>query len=445
MSVCEDLIVGCPVAHRGSIFHLLADPRLQADCFEFIEDGILLVSDGAVVSMGKADGALAELPIGTEIVQHHDAVLVPGFFDLHVHSPQLTTVAVYGEQLLGWLNTIIPEEEVYRDPKIACERADLFIREALRNGTTTMAVYGSWAKASVDALFEKAASLDMRLVAGKVMADRNMPDGISLTSPQQDYEDCSALIETWHGKGRLAFAVTPRFAISCTMEDMKVASRLVDEHKDVYFQTHLSENPKEVEFTLELFPDCKSYLDVYDSFGLLGPRSIFGHCIHLGEEDFARVAETGSVLCPNPPSNFFLGSGLFKFEAAKRHGVSVALGTDFGAGNTLSMLSSMENAYKMAQLQGYSLSPWEAFYYATLGGAKALSVDDRVGNFLPGKEADFVVLDKKATTLIEWRMEHARTPAEVMFVLMMLGDDRVVRSTYVAGQRVHRRDGPQGE
>ena len=147
---------------------------------------------------------------------------------------------------------------------------------------------------------------------------------------------------------------------------MKVASRLMSEHHDVYFQTHLSENPKEVEFTLELFPECKSYLDVYDSFGLLGQRSIFGHCIHLQDEDFKRVAETGSVLCPNPPSNFFLGSGLFKFENAKSRNVRVALGTDFGAGNTLSMLSSMENAYKMAQLQGYSLSPWEAFYYATL-------------------------------------------------------------------------------
>lgn len=428
------------IAHRGSLFHLLDDPRFNQDCVEFIEDGVLLVSDGAIVSTGPANEILDKLPAGTNVVEHNDAVLVPGFFDLHVHSPQLTTVAIYGEQLLGWLNTIIPEEEAYKDPETASNRADVFIKEALRNGTTTMAVYGSWAKESVDALFKKADSLNMRLVAGKVMADRNMPEGISLTSPEKDYEDCSSLIERWHSKGRLSYAVTPRFAISCTREDMKVASRLMNEHRDVYFQTHLSENPKEVEFTLELFPECKSYLDVYDSFGLLGQRSIFGHCIHLGDEDFKRVAETGSVLCPNPPSNFFLGSGLFKFENAKNHNVRVALGTDFGAGNTLSMLSSMENAYKMAQLQGYSLSPWEAFYYATLGGAKALSVDDRIGNFLPGKEADFVVLDKKATPLIEWRLEHARTPSDVMFVLMMLGDDRVVRSTYVAGQAVHNRD-----
>ena len=431
------------VAHRGSLFHLLADPRFKEDCVEFIEDGLLTVSDGVIKSMGPADQLLSQLPAGTKVIQHNDAVLVPGFFDLHVHSPQLTTVAIYGEQLLGWLNTIIPEEEAYKDPEVASKRADIFLKEALRNGTTTMAVYGSWAKESVDALFSKADSLNMRFVAGKVMADRNMPAGISLTSPEQDYEDCSALIDAWHGQGRLSYAVTPRFAISCTREDMNVASRLMNEHDDIYFQTHLSENPKEIEFTLELFPECKSYLDVYDSFGLLGRRSIFGHCIHLEDEDFKRVEETGSVLCPNPPSNFFLGSGLFKFENAKNHHVHVALGTDFGAGNTLSMLSSMENAYKMAQLQGYSLSPWEAFYYATLGGAKALSVDDRVGNFLPGKEADFVVLDKKATPLIEWRMEHARTPADVMFVLMMLGDDRMVRSTYVAGKAVHHRDESQ--
>jgi guanine deaminase len=428
------------VAHRASIFHLLDDPRYNPDAYQFIEDGLLVVTNGKVVSVGDAAQSLASLPPGTEVVKHEGAVITPGFFDLHIHFPQLTTVAVYGEQLLGWLNAIIPEEEVYKVPEVAADRARLFLKECLRAGTTSMVAYGSWAKESVDALFAEAERLKMSLVAGKVMANRNMPDGISLTDSDSDYADSSELIERWHGRGRLSYAVTPRFAISSTPDDLEAASRLMREHPGVYMQTHLSENPKEIEFTLELFPGRKSYLDVYDYYGLVGDRSIFGHCIHLVDEDFARVKEAGAVLCPNPPSNFFLGSGLFKFAKAKEHGVKVALGTDFGAGNTFSMIQSMENAYKMAQLQGYSLSPFEGFYLSTLGGAKALSVDDRLGNFQPGKEADFVVLDTACTPFIAWRMEHAKTPLEKLFVLMMLGDDRAVKQTYVYGEVAHDRD-----
>jgi len=428
------------VAHRASIFHLLDDPRFSPDAYQFIEDGLLVVSDGKVLSVGEADQLLPTLPPGTEVIQHDQAVITPGFFDLHTHFPQLTTVAVYGEQLLGWLNAIIPEEEVYKIPEVAAERAQLFLKECLRAGTTSMVAYGSWAKQSVDALFTEAERLNMSLVAGKVMANRNMPDGISLTDPESDYTESSELIERWHGRGRLAYAVTPRFAISSTPEDLEAASRLMCEHPGVYMQTHLCENPNEISFTLELFPGRKSYLDVYDHYGLVGDRSIFGHCIHLVDEDFERVREAGAVLCPNPPSNLFLGSGLFKFAKAKEYGIRVALGTDFGAGNTFSMLQSMENAYKTAQLQGYSLSPFEGFYLSTLGGARALSVDDRLGNFEPGKEADFVVLDMACTPFISWRMEHAKTPLEKLFVLMMLGDDRAVKQTYVYGTAVHDRD-----
>ena len=428
------------VAHRASIFHLLDDPRFHSDAYQFIEDGLLVISNGKVVAVGEASEELPKLPAGVEVIRHENAVIAPGFFDLHIHFPQLTTVAVYGEQLLGWLNAIIPEEEIYRIPEIAAERARLFLKEGLRAGTTTMVAYGSWAKQSVDALFTEAERLNMSLVAGKVMANRNMPDGISLTDPESDYVDSADLIQRWHGKGRLSYAVTPRFAISSTPEDLEAASRLVRENPGVYMQTHLAENPNEISFTLELFPDRKSYLDVYDHYGLVGERSIFGHCIHLEDEDFERIRDTGAVLCPNPPSNMFLGNGLFKFAKAKEYGVRVALGTDFGAGNTFSMLQSMENAYKTAQLQGYSLSPFEGFYLSTLGGARALSMDDRLGNFEPGKEADFVVLDMACTPFIAWRMEHAKTPLEKLFVLMMLGDDRAVRSTYVYGEAVHHRD-----
>ena len=427
-------------AYRASIFHLLDDPRYKKQAHEFIDDGLLVVCDGKVVSVGPAAAALAALPPGTEVTQFDDGIITPGFFDLHNHFPQLSTVAVYGEQLLGWLNAIIPEEEVYKIPEVATTRAKIFLKEYLRAGTTTMVTYGSWAKESVDALFSEAEHLKMRLVAGKVMANRNMPAGITTTDPESDYEDSAELISRWHGRGRLAYAVTPRFAISSTPEDLHSAGRLMRENPTVYMQTHLSENPDEVKYTLELFPGRKSYLDVYDHFGLVSDRSIFGHCIHLVDEDFARVKESGAVLCPNPPSNMFLGSGLFKFQKAKDYSVRLALGTDFGAGNTFSMLNSMENSYKMAQLDGYSLSPFEAFYFSTLGGARALSMDDKLGNFVVGKEADFVVMDTCCTPFISWRMEHAKTPLEKLFVLMMLGDDRAIQRTYVFGELVHNRD-----
>ena len=428
-------------AYRASIFHLLDDPRTNNQAYQFIDDGLLVVRDGKVVSIGDAASALASLPQGTEITRFDQAIISPGFFDLHIHFPQLSTVAVYGEQLLGWLNTIIPEEEVYKIPEVAAERAQLFLKECLRAGTTTMVAYAAWSKESVDALFSEAERLNMRMVAGKMMADRNMPDGISTTTPDSDYTESAELIQRWHGRGRLAYAVTPRFAISSTPEDLEAAGRLMRENPGVYMQTHLCENKNEIAFTLELYPERKSYLDVYDHYGLVGDRSIFGHCIHLVDDDFARIKESGAVLCPNPPSNLFLGSGLFQFAKAKEYGIRLAMGTDFGAGNTFSMLNSMENAYKMAQLQGYSFSPLEGFYLSTLGGARALSMDDKVGNFEVGKEADFVVLDTTCTPFISWRMEHAKTPLDKLFVLMMLGDDRAIQHTFVHGEKVHSRDG----
>jgi len=427
-------------AYRASIFHLLDDPRYKSNAYEFIDDGLLVVCDGKVVSIGPAESSLANLPAGVEVTHFERGIITPGFFDLHIHFPQLSTVAVYGEQLLGWLNAIIPEEEVYKIPEVSAERAKVFLKECLRAGTTTMVAYGSWAKESVDALFSEAERLNMRMVAGKIMADRNMPEGISTTNPENDYNDSAALIQRWHGCGRLSYAVTPRFAISSTPDDLEAAGRLMRENPGVYMQTHLCENKDEIKYTLELYPGRKSYLDVYDHYGLVGDRSIFGHCIHLVDEDFARIKETRAVLCPNPPSNMFLGSGLFQFAKAKEYGIRLAMGTDFGAGNTFSMLNSLENAYKMAQLQGYSLSPLEGFYLGTLGGARALSMDDKVGNFETGKEADFVVLDTACTHFLSWRIEHAKTPLEKLFVLMMLGDDRAVEHTYVYGEKVHSRD-----
>lgn len=431
-------------AYRASIFHLLDNPaqaQNPADAYQYWEDGLLLVEGGKIKSVGPAAAMLTQLPEGAPLASYEDALIIPGLIDIHIHFPQITTVASYGEQLLEWLQDyIFPGEAEYADLALAQERAQVFLKELLRRGTTTASVYCSLAKESADALFTVAQRLNLRLLAGKVMMDRNGPAGMKLATPEADYHDCRELIEKWHGKGRLAYVVTPRFAPACSEADLLAASRLVQEYPGLYVQTHLCENHHEMAWVRELFPERKSYLDVYDHYGLVGERTLLGHSLHLEDEDFRRVKEAGAVLCPCPPSNFFLGSGLFKFAKAKEYQTKVALGTDLGAGNTFSMFKAMEEAYKMAQLQGYSLSPFEAFYLVTLGGARALSLEDKIGNFQGGKEADFLILDLKSTPFLEFRMQFARTLRDKLFVQMMLGDDRAIRETYVSGALAHRRD-----
>lgn len=427
--------------YRSSIFHLLDNPvhlSNPAAAWQYWEDGVLLVANGIIQAVGPAATILPELPDGIQVSTYPDALILPGFIDIHLHFPQMATVASYGKQLLGWLHDyILPGEAEYADRDLAQDRARFFLNELLRRGTTTASVYCSLARESAEALFEEASRLHLRLLAGKVMMDRNGP---IVATPEADYHDCRNLIERWHGVDRLAYVVTPRFAPACSPAELRIASRLLQEYPGVYLQTHLCENLQEIAWVRELFPEHPNYLDVYDSYGFLGDRTLLGHALHLDDADFMRIHETGAVLCPCPPSNFFLGSGLFKFAKAKEYQVRVALGTDFGAGNTLSMLRAAEEAYKMAQLQGYSLSPFEALYLLTLGGARALSLDDKIGNFAPGKEADFIVLDWHSTPFLKFRMQFARTLSEKLFVRLMLSDERAVRETYVYGSRVYQRE-----
>lgn len=431
-------------AYRGSIFHLVDNPvqvQNQADAYQYWEDGILLVENGKIQAAGPAAEILPVLPEGLEVAAYPDSIIMPGLIDIHIHFPQVATVASYGEQLLEWLQDyILPGEDEYQNKVLAKERAGVFLSELLRQGTTTAAVYGSMYPESVDALFEEAERLNLRLVAGKVMIDRNAPAGMKVSTPESDYRDSKALIEKWHGKARLAYAVTPRFAPGSSEADLQAASRLLQEYPGVYVQTHLCENLHEVAWVKKLFPERKSYLDVYDYYGLLGEKTLLGHSLHINDADFIRVKETGAVLCPCPPSNFFLGSGFFKFAKAKEYQVRTALGTDMGGGNTFSMIKAMEVAYMMAQLQGYSLSPFEAIYLVTLGGARALSLEDKIGNFEVGKEADFIIMDLKSTPFLEFRMQFAKTLGDKLFVQMMMADDRAIKETYVYGALVHRRD-----
>lgn len=428
-------------AYRASLLHSLGDPAdLGIDAsYQYISDGVLVVENGHIAAMGEAAVLLPTLGADTPVEHFENALITPGFVDTHIHLPQTGMIGAYGEQLLDWLNTYtFPCERQFADKAHADDVAARFVAELLRNGTTTALVFGSVHPESVDALFEACERHNLRMIAGKVMMDRNAPDYLTDTA-QTGYEQSKALIERWHGKGRLQYAVTPRFAPTSTPEQLTAAGRLLAEHEGVYLHTHLSENQQEIEWVKALFPEQDGYLDVYDHYGLLGERSVFAHGVHLCEDECARLAQTGSAIAFCPTSNLFLGSGLFNLPMAERHNVKVGLGTDVGAGTSFSILQTLNEAYKVMQLQGARLHPFKSLYLATLGGARALSLGDRVGRLAPGYEADFLVLDLKATPLLSYRLAQCRDIAETLFVLMTLGDDRVVQHTFAAGHRVHSR------
>jgi len=294
----------------------------------------------------------------------------------------------------------------------------------------------------LDALFVEAERLGMRLAAGKVLMNRHAPDDL-LDTTQSGYDDSKALIRQWHGRGRLMYAITPRFAPTSTPDQLASAGALWREFPDCYLQTHVSENKREVEWVQALFPDRKGYLDVYDHHGLCGPRAVFGHGIHLSDDEMGCLHATGAAIAHCPTSNFFLGSGCFDLFRAKdpRRPVRVGLGTDLGAGTSFSILATLNEAYKAAQSHGNALTAGHAYYLATRGTARAMYLDDKVGSLAAGMEADIVVLDMKSTPIIDYRMQFANDIHEALFVQMTLGDDRAVRATYIAGKLRHERVG----
>jgi guanine deaminase len=428
-------------AYRAAILHSIADPAVVGieASYEYFDDGVLLVENGLIKAVGHAADLLPSLQ-GVAISQYPNALITPGFIDTHIHFPQTGMIASYGEQLLDWLNTYtFPTEQQFADKAHAAEVASVFLKELLRNGTTTALVFGTVHKQSVDAFFEACEVLNLRMIAGKVMMDRNAPDYLTDTA-ESGYADSKELIERWHGKGRLHYAVTPRFAPTSSPEQLSLAGELFQQYPDLYMHTHLSENRQEIEWVKGLFPERKGYLDVYDHYRLIGPRAVFAHGVHLCDEECQRLAETGSAVAFCPTSNLFLGSGLFDLPKLEAHGVRVGLGTDVGAGTSFSQLQSLNEAYKVMQLQGKKLDPFKSLYLATLGGARALYLDDKIGNFAAGKDADFVVLDYQATPLLSYRLAQASTLAETLFALIMLGDDRAIKATYAAGNPVHLRD-----
>lgn len=431
-----------PQAFRGSILHCLDDPGddIASQAVEFFEDGILLVADGRVEQLGDAAALLSQLPEGVEITDYAGKLILPGFIDTHIHYPQTDMIAAYGEQLLDWLDKFaFPSEMRFDDAEHAAEVATFFLDELLRNGTTTAQVLGTVHPQSVDAIFEAAQRRGLRMIAGKVLMDRNCPPGLCDTA-DTGYRDSKALIERWHRQGRLLYAITPRFAPTSTEAQLERTGQLAREHDDTFVHTHIAENKAEVAWVAALYPWSRSYLDVYDRYGLLRERSVLAHCIHLDQTDREHMAETGAAMAFCPSANLFLGSGLFDFADARALGVRVGLGTDVGAGTSFNLLRTLSDAYKVMQLLGQKLSPFQALYLATLAGARALHLDDKIGNFDKGKEADFVVLDWRSTPLIKRRMAAANDLVEKLFALIMLGDDRAIFATHIMGQSAYRRD-----
>jgi guanine deaminase len=426
---------------RGSLLHFRRDPGTAADpgAWDYREDACLHVVDGriaGIVEPGALPGGLAE---GVPVDDHRGRIILPGFVDTHIHSSQVDVIASYGAQLLDWLERYtFPAEGRFADPDHAAETAAFFLDRLLGNGITTASVFPTVHRQSVDAFFAAAERRRLRMLAGKVMMDRNAPAALrdDVASAEADNR---ALIERWHGRGRLGYSLTPRFAITSTAGQLAMAGRLLAEVPGLHLQTHLAENRDEIAWIARLFPESRSYLDVYDRFGLVGARSIFAHCIHLDDADLARMAASGAAIAFCPTSNLFIGSGLFRLERARAAGIRVGLATDVGGGTSYSMLQTLAEAYKVLQLNGENLNPWRGFYLATLGGAEALGLDHAIGSFAPGREADLVVLDPAATPVLARRSAVARTLEERLFALMMLGDDRAVAATYVLGEAAYRR------
>ena len=423
-------------AFRASIFHCLGDPGPHAErsAVEYIEDGLLVIEDGAIARHGPAEELLSSLADGTPLEDLSGKLIVPGLIDCHVHYSQLDIIASYGEQLLDWLNRYAyPAEERFVDADHARAVADFFLDELLQNGTTTALVFTTVFPQSVDAIFAAAEERNMRLIAGKVLMDRLCPEELR-DDAETGYRDSKALIERWHGKGRLGYAITPRFALTSTEEQLGAAGRLAAEYPDTWIHTHLAETQDEVDQIAKQFPWSRSYLDVYDHFGLVRSRSMFAHCLHLDDADRTLMAENNAAGAFCPTSNLFLGSGLFDLQSMVDAGINVGLATDVGGGTSLSLLRTMNEAYKILHLQAQSLPASRALYLATLGAAEALGLDDCIGNFATGKEADFIVLDTGGSRITARRAQAATSIDELLFSLIFLGDDRNIAATYLQGK-----------
>ena len=397
------------------------------------EDGVLIVEAGKVKEVGAWSDMKNKLA-DAKLTEYKGKLITPGFIDTHQHAAQSAIVAAYGEKLLGWLDQyVFPSESTYSNPETARKELNFFLDQLLMNGTTTAVSYGPLFYEATDIFFEELDRRKMRFITGNVMMDRNSPDSLRL-SAHENHDVAKKLIAKWHNKGRLSFCLSPRFGISCTDQLLELCGSLKRETPDLYIQTHLDENLNEIKEIKKLFPWSKNYLDVYDHFGLNDKRSVFGHCIHLTDPELESFKASQAIISWCPISNNFLGSGLFDIEKVTKYTTNITLGSDWGAGNTLSMFAVMDDAYKVAMLKSYKLASMVRWFLATLGAARSLQLDDKIGNFEVGKEADFIVIDPTATSYMKYRQEQVTDIFELLFTLMTLGCDPNISATYVFGE-----------
>lgn len=428
-------------ALRGAALTFIDDPfKVGGEAAARYEsDALVIIENGRIKAFGSYDSLKASLTPDIPLTTYKDSLILPGFIDTHVHYPQTQIIGAYGKQLIDWLNnyTFIAEQQ-FSKPEHGRDVAKVFLRECMRAGTTTAMVYCTVYPQSVDVFFEESEKINARMIAGKVMMDRNAPEAL-LDTPQSGYDQSKTLLQKWHKRGRQLYCITPRFAPTSSPAQMEMVGALWKEYPDAYLQSHVSENLGEVAWVKELYPDRSGYLDVYDYYGQLGPRAVYGHGIHLTESELARCHETGTAIAHCPTSNLFLGSGCLNVENLQRadRPVRVGLATDLGAGTSFSQLQTMNEAYKVAQLNGNALSAWHAYYLATRGAAHSLYLDDTIGSIEAGFEADLVVLDLHSTPIIDYRMKYCRSIEEALFIQMTMADDRATRATYVAGELVY--------
>jgi guanine deaminase len=397
--------------------------------------GGVLIEDGCIVAVGNGDDLRRTHP-QARVTDHRDGLITAGFVDAHMHYPQTAMIASWGKRLIDWLNTYtFPEEMRFADRAYADDIAGRTLDLALAHGTTTQASFCTIHPTSVDAFFEAATARGMAVVGGKTCMDRNAPDGLRDTA-QTAYDDSKALLEKWHGRGRITYAITPRFSPTSAPDQLAALGALWTEHPDALMQTHLSEQLDEIAWVRDLFPDARDYLDTYETFGLLGDRGLYGHAIHLEPRELDRLAEVGAAVVHCPTSNTFIGSGLFDLPGIKARGIRTGLATDTGGGSSFSMLRTMAAAYEIAQLRGTALHPAQLMWLATEGSAQALLMGGEIGSLNIGAAADIAVLDLASTPAISQRSARADTVWEALFPTIMMGDDRAIKAVYVAGVAV---------
>ncbi|MCT1366867.1 guanine deaminase [uncultured Kocuria sp.] len=400
-----------------------------------LERGAVVVCDGRILDVGEARTMIDDYPEAS-VESFGDRLIIPGFIDCHAHYSQMAMIASPGLQLLEWLdNFTFPAESEFADAGHCAEMADFFTTQMIAHGVTSACVYATVHPESVRALFRSAKSKNLRIMTGKVCMDRHAPEHL-LDTPELAYEQSRELLEEWHGVGRLEYAITPRFAPTSSVRQLELLGQLAQEHPEAVIQTHLSENPAECAWVSELFPEEADYTAVYERFGLVRKRAVFGHATHVSDSELSRLGSGQASLAHCPTSNLFLGSGLFTLKKnAQIAGLKIGLGSDVGAGTSLSPLVSLNEAYKVSRSVGGPLDSFEALRLATLDSAEALGIEDSVGSLEAGKDADVVILDPETNPVLRMRASHAKTTAELLFATMMLGDDRTIHGVYVAGSK----------